>query len=175
MMLLDVFGIGAFFLVFVFAFYWIYAILKGAPYYPSSGKAQAQMLEEILKQENPKVVELGAGDGRLAIRIARKGIPVTAIEINPILSVMIRLLAVITRTKGLRVINSDFLRCDLSEYNVAVAYLYPGIMQKLEPKLFSEMKPGSLIISNTFAIKSREPIKRIEVKGAKILIYKVGG
>lgn len=173
MMLLDLFGIGAFFLVAVFAFYWIYAIFKGAPYYPSSGKAQAQMLEQILQQKNPKVVELGAGDGRVAIKIARKGIPVTAIEINPILTIIIRVLAFITFTKGLKVINADFLRCDLSEYNVAVAYLYPGIMQKLEPKLFSEMKPGSIVISNTFAIKNREPINKIEGKGAKILIYKV--
>ena len=169
-MILMIFSTGAFLLLFIFGFYWVYAIIKGAPYYPSSTAAVRAIIDVISSQKNAKIVELGAGDGKIAIALAKKGFAVSAIELNPILTVITRLKAKLAGA-DLKVINADFLRCDLSEYNIALAYLYPGIMQKLEPKLFKEMPKGSMIISNTFSIKSREPYKKIE---PKILIYKVG-
>ena len=79
-MILDIFGLGALFLVCVFGFYWIYAIIRGAPYYPSSREALKAMLDEVKKHPGAKIVELGAGDGRVAIAIAREGFDVTAID-----------------------------------------------------------------------------------------------
>lgn len=47
--------------------------------------------------------------------------------------------------------------CDLKDYDVVYAYLSPAPMEHLWLKAKSEMRPGSLFISNTFAVPDHPP------------------
>lgn len=47
--------------------------------------------------------------------------------------------------------------CDLSQYDVVFAYLSPVPMEKLWHKARSEMRPGTVFISNTFAVPGHPP------------------
>lgn len=169
-MIVLIFSISLFFLTLAYVFYWGYGFYKGAPFYPSKKKFRAALLEELKQIKNPVIAELGSGDGRIAIDMARQGYRVSAFEINPFLTLISKLFAKLHRAKSLEILNQDFLKQDLSKYNVIVTYLYPGIMQKIAAKLEKEAKPGTLVISNTFRIKSREPIKEKD----KMLVYKFG-
>jgi hypothetical protein len=41
-------------------------------------------------------------------------------------------------------------------------YLYPGLMEKLEDKIFREMKKGAIVVSNTFEFKGKTPGRVID-------------
>jgi len=47
--------------------------------------------------------------------------------------------------------------CDLSTYDVVFAYLSPVPMEQLWHKVKQEMHPGSIFVSNTFAIPEHPP------------------
>ncbi|MBI5918591.1 MAG: class I SAM-dependent methyltransferase [Nitrosomonadales bacterium] len=53
--------------------------------------------------------------------------------------------------------------CDLSHHDVVFAYLSPVPMAELWEKARREMKPGSLFISNTFAVPEFPPQKTVQV------------
>ena len=66
---------------------------------------------------------------------------------------------------------------DLGDYDVVYAFLSPAPMTELFAKACREMKPGSLLVSNTFAVPGQEPQVRIPLTGRKqacLLVWKMG-
>jgi hypothetical protein len=55
-------------------------------------------------------------------------------------------------------------KSDLSRYDVVFAYLSPVPMEQLWKKVQQEMRPGSLFISNTFAVPGHPPQETISVE-----------
>jgi hypothetical protein len=53
---------------------------------------------------------------------------------------------------------------DLGQYDVVFAYLSPVPMQRLWQKVRSEMRPGSLFISNTFIVPEQPPERKIQIE-----------
>jgi hypothetical protein len=53
--------------------------------------------------------------------------------------------------------------CDLSQYDIVFAYLSPVPMDALWRKVKMEMRPGSVFISNTFAVHDQPPQQTITV------------
>ncbi len=53
--------------------------------------------------------------------------------------------------------------CDLSQYDVVFAYLSPVPMDALWDKAKREMRPGTLFISNTFAVAGQAPQETVTV------------
>lgn len=53
--------------------------------------------------------------------------------------------------------------CDLADYDVVFAYLSPVPMDALWNKAKREMHPGSLFISNTFAVSDHQPLASVTV------------
>ena len=68
-----------------------WSLFFSVPYVPSNNKFIKGCLEILEKENVVNVAELGAGDGRIAVAVARKGMVVDAYEINPFLSLLIRL------------------------------------------------------------------------------------
>lgn len=60
-------------------------LLLGAPFVPTHNLAVKKAIGLIGLRKGQLLVELGAGDGRIALAAAKKGIKVEAFEINPIL------------------------------------------------------------------------------------------
>ena len=56
---------------------------------------------------------------------------------------------------------------DLGAYHVVYAFLSPAPMAELYAKASREMKPGSLLVSNTFAVPGQEPHAVIPLTGRK--------
>lgn len=70
----------------------------------------------------------------------------------------------------------SFWKHDLSGYDVAYAYLSPVPMGELWDKVKTEMLPGSLFVSNTFAVPGVKPERMVQVDdfhGSVLYIYRL--
>ena len=45
-----------------------------------------------------------------------------------------------------------------------MTYLFPGLMDKLLPKLEKELSPGTILVSVSFSFSKREPERVIDLK-----------
>ena len=144
--------------------------LYGAPYEPSRGKA----LKNIVKFTNPKkgdkIAELGSGDGRICIELAKKGAEVHGFEINPFLVFISR-----KKIKKAKLQNKifihwkNFFKEDLRGYNKIVLFQFNTITKKISKKLKKELKPKSKIISHWWQLKEFKLKKKI----GRIYLYEV--
>lgn len=136
------------------------------PYVPTPENVVMGMLELAKVGRDDIVYDLGSGDGRLVITAAQKfgakrGV---GIEINPGLvsksNENARQAGVSDRVRFLQ---QDLFRADFREATVVTLYLLPRINLELRPKLLSELKPGSRVVSHAFSMGDWQPDERITV------------
>jgi SAM-dependent methyltransferase len=113
------------------------------------------------------VYDLGSGDGRIVIAAARDfGARGVGIELDPDLVAEsarnARRAGVAERTRFLR---QDIFDADISEATVVTLYLWPDVNLRLRPKLLSQLKPGSRIVSHDFPIGDWQPARVVNFKG----------
>lgn len=136
-------------------------MLHGPVFVPSADAKLRSMLKLARITKSSKVIDLGSGDGKVVIAIAQKWrIPVTGIEINPLLVRRSRKkIREQNLTELISIQQKSFWDIDFSEYDVIFLYGTSYIMNKLEAKVKHEMKPGSQVVSNFFTFPNLKPIK----------------
>ena len=98
------------------------------------------------------VVDLGSGDGRNVIAAAKRGARAHGIEFNPDLVDYSKKLAVKEGVSSRATFEkADLFTADFSKATVVILFLLPEMNLKLRPKLL-DLKPGTRIVANTFAI-----------------------
>jgi len=148
--------------------YFLFATISAAPYVSSSKARIKKMIEIIGKPLESTILELGSGDGKVVIALAKQGFNVVGIEINPVLCWFSKFRIRRLGLKNAKIINKNFWNYDLKEVDIMTMYFIPHKMKKLAKKIKREMKPGSLIISNAFKIVDW-PIQR-ESEGVYVYI-----
>jgi cyclopropane fatty-acyl-phospholipid synthase-like methyltransferase len=137
------------------------------------------VVEAMLKMANVKngdvVYDLGSGDGRIPIMAAEKfGARSVGIDIDPErikeANENLRKSNVGNRVKFL---NQDLFQTNLSEATVVTLYLLESLNEKLRPKLLSELKPGTRIVSHAFRMGDWQPEKTAIVEGRNIYYWTV--
>lgn len=135
-----------------------------------------ELVERMLRmaQATPKdfVIDLGSGDGRIAISAARKiGARALGIEYNP---EMVELSNRSARSAGVadkvKFIKADIFESDFSEATVITMYLLPGLNLKLRPKLLG-LKPGTRLVSHQFNMDDWEPDERTSLDGRLAFLW----
>ena len=157
------------FIFLIISLYYLWSITVGVPFVPTDKQMLKEMVDFLVKAKVKNVAELGAGNGRIVFSLASKGIKVTAVEYNPILTIWMRLWKSIKRYNQVTVINGDLFDLKLEEFDAVIVYLFPEYMDKLKQKFKAELKDGSYIICNTFSLKGMEPIR----KSGKLYIYQL--
>ena len=111
-------------------------------------------------QAGDRAVDIGSGDGRLVIALARSGAEAHGLEINRLLvwwaNRAIKKAGLASRARTLK---KDLWKTDLSSYNVVTVFGISYIMDDLEKKLDRELKPGSRVISNRFRFPNWKPVE----------------
>lgn len=98
------------------------------------------------------VVDLGSGDGRNVIAAAKRGARAHGIEFNPDLVDYSKKLAAKEGVSSRATFEkADLFTADFSKATVVILFLLPEMNLKLRPKLL-DLKPGTRIVANTFAI-----------------------
>lgn len=113
------------------------------------------------------VVDLGSGDGRIAIAAARDfGARAHGIEYNPDL-VMLALRNAQKDGVGNRVSfeTADIFQTDFSQASVVTLYLLPSLNLKLRDRLL-KMRPGTRIASHAFTMGDWQPDETITTDDA---------
>lgn len=121
------------------------------PYVPTPEAVVDGMLDLAKLQPGEQLVDLGSGDGRIAIAAATRGARALGVEINPRLVSRARLNAEMAGQKeDARFVRDDLFAVSLRDADVVTLYLLPQINEKLRPKLLTEMKPGARVVSHAF-------------------------
>jgi SAM-dependent methyltransferase len=145
-----------------------------------SSEAAVQALAGLLGDTGTlRFADLGCGDGRLLHRLGRRlpQLQVFGIEYAPL-----PWLLASWRTRALgsrcRVAWGSLWRLDLGRYDLVYAYLSPVPMAALWEKACREMAPGSLFISNSFAVPGVTAEREIGLDdgwGGVLYLYRVRG
>ena len=133
---------------------------------PSSRRAVQQVLQFVVPPRSGAIYELGAAWGSLAVPLAR-AFPdrrIIAYELSTIPWLFLWLRVRVCGPKNIEVVRRDFFRDDLGKAAVVVCYLFPGSMVRLSTKLRSELTPGTVVVSNTFALPGWVPEQMSQLK-----------
>lgn len=127
-------------------------VIHGAPFVPTRPTAVPRMVALAKIKPGDRVADLGSGDGRILIAMARAGAIAHGYEINPILVWWSRYKIRRQGLAGLAFVHwGSFWSQNLSEFDVVALFGIKHIMGGLEKKLKRELKPQARVISYVFA------------------------
>jgi SAM-dependent methyltransferase len=108
------------------------------------------------------VVDLGSGDGKIAIAAARDfGARAQGIEYNPDMVALARRNAQRAGVSNkVTFLNGDIFETDFSDATVVTMYLLPSLNLKLRDTIL-KMKPGTRVVSHAFTMGEWEPERTI--------------
>ena len=146
------------------------------PSHPSSRKAQFRLIPE--EPAPTHIYELGCGWGGLAFELAARypDARVVGIEISLLPWLFSHMRRYFQKRPNLEIRRADFLRCDLSDGDLVLCYLMVAPMRILKRKLMRELRPGSLVITNTFAFPdwTADTVETVpEAMNAKVYRYSI--
>ena len=126
---------------------------------PSSRKAQKAIISAIPPNTHGLIIDLGSGWGNVAFSLARSFPQATirGVELSLVPWAVSRIRASLFGSSNLDIQRGDFQDISLDDAEVVVCYLLPGGMASLKAKFEEELKPNTLIVSNTFRLAGWEP------------------
>jgi len=148
-----------------------YFLAQGAPYVPSSDQNVGDMIRAVESaRPQPRIIDLGSGDGKLMLEFAKHGYQVDGVELNPVLVWRARHRILRHNLAGkCRLFRANLWRFDTSDYDIVLLFAVRHIMSRLEAKLTKELRPGALVVSNHFAFPNLNPIRTV----GNIKVYKI--
>ncbi len=128
------------------------------PFVPTPSAVVDKMLQLAKVGPGDFVMDLGSGDGRVAIAAARKfGARAVGVELDSHLLMQseesARQAGVQDRVKF---VEQNIFEADLSRATVITMYLFPEVNIKLRPRLLT-LRPGTRIVSHDFDMAQWEP------------------
>jgi SAM-dependent methyltransferase len=134
-----------------------------APFITTPPAVVARMLALAGTGADDFVIDLGSGDGRIVIHAAKAhGARGLGVDLDP------KLVALATENAAragvgehVRFEVRDALRTELDGASVVTLYLLPFLLERLQPRLLADLKPGSRIVTHAFALASW-PYDRME-------------
>jgi ribosomal protein L11 methylase PrmA len=142
-------------------------------YVPTPEAVVEAMLQVANVGKDDIVYDLGCGDGRIPVTAARKyGARGIGIDIDPQ-----RIAEANENVKKnkvedkVKIIQGDLFQQDLSQATVVTLYLLPSLNLRLIPKLNSQLKPGTRIVSHSFDMGSAKPIETLNVNGRTVYFW----
>jgi cyclopropane fatty-acyl-phospholipid synthase-like methyltransferase len=116
-----------------------------------------------------RMIDLGSGDGRIAIAMAGAGAVAEGVELQPVLVWWSKLKAMrMAKSARPHFARKDIWSVDLSDFDVVTSYAFPRMMDRLEEKFDRELKPGARVVLYTFPLPHWQP----EFIDGKIYVYR---
>ncbi len=145
------------------------------PYVPTPQPVVDAMLKVAKVGKNDVLYDLGSGDGRIVVTAAQRyGTRGVGVDINPEriqeANENAKKAGVTDRVKF---VQQDLFTTDFSEATVLTLYLLPEVNARLRPKILSELKPGTRIVSHAFDMGDWKPDQTLTVDGKTIYYWVV--
>ena len=151
---------------------------KDVIWVPTPTDVVEALLDMASVKAGDKLVDLGSGDGRIAIAAAKRGAQATGIEYNPDMVGLSQRNAARAGVTNVKFVQGDIFASDFSDADVVTMYLLPALNERLRPQLL-DMKPGTRLASHQFPMGNWKPDARQRIGGHDALFWivpaKVGG
>ncbi len=143
------------------------------PFVPTSQVLVVEMLKLANVTKADTVYDLGCGDGRIVITAAKQfGAHGVGVDINP---ERIQEANENARRAGVadkvKFIEGDLFTVDIRPATVVTLYLLPSVNLKLRPRLLSDLKPGTRVVSHSFDMDDWKPEKTVTVEGSPLYLW----
>ena len=148
--------------VLVLVFFFLFPLGRGAIYAASLPDKVNLIVELSGASAGERAADLGSGDGRIVIALARRGAEAHGFEINPFLVLLSRRAVRRAGLGGQAFIHwRSFWGADLSRFDVLTLFQGSFIMRRLEKKIRREMSADARVISDYWGFPSLVPDRRI--------------
>jgi hypothetical protein len=139
----------------------IWPTLIGAVWVPIPRETARKMLELANVTSDDTVVDLGSGDGRIIVMAAEEfGAKAFGIEADPFRVLWSRS---VIRRRGLKnrvkVVWGNFYSQNIAAATVVTVFQGQAINKRLQPKLSTELQPGTRVVSYSFSFEGWSPIE----------------
>ena len=147
---------------------------KDVIWVPTPDEVVDRMLRMAQVSANDYVVDLGAGDGKIAIAAAKKfGARALGIEYNEDMARHAQRNVERAGVAGrARIVQGDIFVSDFSQATVVTMYLLPALNLKLRPQLLA-MRPGTRVVSHSFSMDDWEADETSSLDGRRAYFWVV--
>lgn len=131
---------------------------------PSPPAVRRAVLDMLPQRIDGVIYELGAGWGGLSLALAKRcpANRVVAYELSPLPWAVTRMRAALSGAGNLEVRRRDFMAEGLPDAGALTAYLSPGSMARLRPKLSDELADGTVLVSCAFPVQGWRPAEVVQ-------------
>lgn len=155
-----------------------WSLRNGISPMPTSYQTRKALLKFLPNIGKGKIYDLGSGWGTLVFPLSKKfpDNQVIGYETSPIPYFFSQFFAWISPHSNLELKRIDFYTVSLSDADLVVCYLYPHAMVLLKKKFEQELKPGTWVLSNTFAIPGWSPYQVYKLNDlfhTKLYLYQI--
>lgn len=142
---------------------------SGGPYVPTPQTVVDEMLNMARVGPDDFVIDLGSGDGRIVLTAAsRYRARGMGVDID---GELVDLSNAEARRQGLdelvRFHRQDVLQTRISDATVITLYLLPELMHSLRDRIYSQLKPGTRVVSHDFSFIEWLPDRKVTVDVAE--------
>lgn len=147
------------------------------PLFLTNRTTVAAISRELERRPSGRLLDLGSGTGSLLRPLARlhPGWRILGVEAAPLPHWLARWMS--RGLDNLELRRGDFFDVDWAEFDVVYAFLSPVPMPRVWAKACAEMKPGALLISNSFPAPEARPQRVVTVedrRGTRLYVYRPG-
>jgi hypothetical protein len=153
---------------------------KDVPWVPTPDAVVHAMLTMAQVSPQDLVIDLGAGDGRIAIAAVKSfGARSVGIEYDPDLA---RLAGCLVQAEGVpdraRIVEGDIFKEDFGRATVVTMYLLPHLNLCVRHRILA-MEPGTRVASHQYAMADWDPDESAQIQGRNVYLWvvpaRVGG
>src|SRR5918992_2911163 len=141
------------------------------PYVPTPQDVVDRMLDMAKLTKDDFHIDLGSGDGRIVITAAKRGARSMGVDLNPTriaeANENARKAGV---TDRVTFVQGNLFEMDISKANVLTMYLLQGVNLQLRPRVLSELRPGSRVVSHAFSMNDWGPDQHVNVNGRNLYL-----
>ncbi len=131
------------------------------------------MLEMAQVQKDDVVIDLGCGDGRIAIAaVTEFGARGIGYDIDPDRIAEARQNAKRAGVEArARFEQQDFFKAPIARASVVTMFMLPPVMERMEPRLRSDLAPGTRIVSHSFGMRDWPPAQVVHIEGRTLYLF----
>jgi precorrin-6B methylase 2 len=143
------------------------------PYVPTPQAIVERMLEIAEVGDRDYLIDLGSGDGRIAITAATKhGARALGVEIKPeLVRLADRYAAEAGVSDKVTFREQDLYKTPIAEATVIALYLPPSVNLRLRPRLLNELRPGARVVSQSYHMGGWHADAQQSVRGIDIYLW----
>jgi SAM-dependent methyltransferase len=142
------------------------------PYVPTPPEVVERMLDMAEVKPDDFVIDLGSGDGRIAIAAAKRGARAFGVDIDPQrveeAQENARKAGMLGRVSFRR---QNLFDTRIDEANVLTMYLLRKVNLDLRPRVLDELRPGTRVVSHAFSMGDWKPDGHSEVGYRQVYLW----